>query len=220
MAIHGWRPSIAETLTVTRRRTPASRIASSSAVVTSLMTVVGPRPSVPTIEMTASCPATARRMSSRFRPSPCTIAFSPRTPTSPSGRRVNAVIECPRRKPSLRTKRPVRPVDPMTTMLRFDFSRSDCAALNAFMGETTPRTDLGPRKASLSIRGVLEPPRHRQSVDAKDFHLLVALDEEWSREEAVRALRASDVAWVAWKVDGGLTVQVWPHDAKKGIATL
>jgi len=50
--------------------------------------------------------------------------------------------------------------------------------------------------------------------------LLVSFDGEWSREEAVRALRASDVAWVAWKVDGGLTVQVWPHDAKKGIATL
>src|SRR3989441_7123349 len=37
---------------------------------------------------------------------------------------------------------------------------------------------MGSRKASLSIRVVLELGRHRQSVDAKDFRLLVALDED------------------------------------------
>src|SRR5436853_7782890 len=42
--IQGRRPSMAETLTVTMRRTPASRMAVSSARATSLMTVVGPRP--------------------------------------------------------------------------------------------------------------------------------------------------------------------------------
>src|SRR2546425_8694218 len=113
---------------------------------------------------------------------------------------------------------------------------------------------MGSRKAPLSIRGVLELGRHRQSVDAKDFHLLVALDEDarqsfhalgrkvslsapavrdrvrrleergivqgywvsivpavfwrlellvsfcgaWSRGEAAKALRAPDVAGIAW----------------------
>src|SRR3989441_11136298 len=37
---------------------------------------------------------------------------------------------------------------------------------------------MGSRKEPLSIRGVLELGRHRQSVDAKDFRLLVALDED------------------------------------------
>ncbi len=34
--------------------------------------------------------------------------------------------------------------------------------------------------------------------------LLVFFRGEKSREEAVKALGARDVAWVAWKVDGGL----------------
>ena len=43
--------------------------------------------------------------------------------------------------------------------------------------------------------------------------LLVSFDREWSREDALRAAGAPDVAWVAWKVDGGLTVQLWPRQA-------
>jgi len=50
--------------------------------------------------------------------------------------------------------------------------------------------------------------------------LLVSFDGEWSREEAVKALGAPDVAWVAWKVDGGVTIEVWPHDVKSAVATL
>src|SRR2546430_706901 len=114
--IQGRRPSMAETLTVTMRRTPASRMAVSSARATSLTTVVGPRPSGATIEITASCPRTARRMSSRFRPSPWTTPRSPWMSASASGRRVNAVIACCRRMPSSITSRPVRPLDPITAM--------------------------------------------------------------------------------------------------------
>jgi DNA-binding Lrp family transcriptional regulator len=50
--------------------------------------------------------------------------------------------------------------------------------------------------------------------------LLVSFDGDWSREEAIKALAAPDVAWVAWKVDGGLTVEVWPHDVGRAVATV
>ena len=50
--------------------------------------------------------------------------------------------------------------------------------------------------------------------------LLVFYQDEWTREEAVNALGAQDVAWVAWKVDGGLTVQVWPRNRKEPIEQL
>jgi DNA-binding Lrp family transcriptional regulator len=50
--------------------------------------------------------------------------------------------------------------------------------------------------------------------------LLVAFDGDWSRDEAIKALGAPDVAWVAWKVDGGVTIEVWPHDVEKAVATI
>ena len=50
--------------------------------------------------------------------------------------------------------------------------------------------------------------------------LLVSFDGDWSRDEALKALGAPDVAWIAWKVDGGLTVEVWPHDVERAVATL
>lgn len=51
--------------------------------------------------------------------------------------------------------------------------------------------------------------------------LLVFFEGEWTSADAERALAAPDVAWVAWKVDGSLTVQLWPRDvdrAMKGLA--
>ena len=42
----------------------------------------------------------------------------------------------------------------------------------------------------------------------------------WSRDDAIRVLGASDVAWVARKFDGGLTVKAWPLDAQRALATL
>ena len=50
--------------------------------------------------------------------------------------------------------------------------------------------------------------------------LLISFDKDWTREEALRALDAPDVAWVAWKVEGGLTIQVWPQDAKRAVETI
>ena len=42
--------------------------------------------------------------------------------------------------------------------------------------------------------------------------LLVFYLGEWTREDALKLVDLPDIGWVAWKVDGGLTVQVWPHD--------
>ena len=50
--------------------------------------------------------------------------------------------------------------------------------------------------------------------------LLVFFKGEWTREDALKALAAPDVAFVAWKLDGGLTVQVWPRDRKQPIKDL
>jgi DNA-binding Lrp family transcriptional regulator len=42
--------------------------------------------------------------------------------------------------------------------------------------------------------------------------LLVRFKGELTHADAVKALAVPDVVWVAWKLDGGLTVQVWPRD--------
>jgi DNA-binding Lrp family transcriptional regulator len=69
------------------------------------------------------------------------------------------------------------------------------------------------RLKKLQGRGILQG--YWLSVDPSVFdrdNLLVFFRGEWSRRDAVKVLGVPDVAWVAWKVDGGLTVQVWPHD--------
>src|SRR3989442_14819263 len=45
--------------------------------------------------------------------------------------------------------------------------------------------------------------------------LLVFYTDERTREEAVGALSGRDVAFVAWKVDRGLTVELWPRNQKE-----
>lgn len=50
--------------------------------------------------------------------------------------------------------------------------------------------------------------------------LLVFYQDERTREEALKALRVRDVAFVAWKVDGGLTVQLWPLDREESVTRL
>jgi DNA-binding Lrp family transcriptional regulator len=50
--------------------------------------------------------------------------------------------------------------------------------------------------------------------------LMVFYKGDWKREDAVKALSADDVAFVAWKLDGGLTVQTWPMDPRKPVKDL
>jgi DNA-binding Lrp family transcriptional regulator len=40
---------------------------------------------------------------------------------------------------------------------------------------------------------------------------------DFHRADAVRALLSRDVAWVAWKLDGGLAVHMWPTDREAAI---
>ncbi|TLZ43503.1 MAG: winged helix-turn-helix transcriptional regulator [Methanobacteriota archaeon] len=89
------------------------------------------------------------------------------------------------------------------------------------------------RRLSLSAPAIRERLRRLEgrgivqgywvSIDPTIFgreDVLVSFDKEWTRADAVRASEAPDVAWVAWKVDGGLTVELWPRDAKRGVETL
>lgn len=43
---------------------------------------------------------------------------------------------------------------------------------------------------------------------------------DWKRQDAVKALSVDDVVFVAWKLDGGLSVQTWPQDRRKPIKDL
>src|SRR5205807_241816 len=77
------------------------------------------------------------------------------------------------------------------------------------------------RLRRLEARGIVQG--YWVSVDPAIFRredLLVSFTKEWSREDAVRASNAPDVAWVAWKVEGGLTVQLWPRDADRALGNL
>src|SRR5437867_3342068 len=49
---------------------------------------------------------------------------------------------------------------------------------------------------------------------------IVFFDGDYTRKDALRILDAPDVASVGWKVDGGLSVQVWPHNRAQAIAEL
>ncbi len=50
--------------------------------------------------------------------------------------------------------------------------------------------------------------------------LLIIFQAQLTREDAKKALDARDVVWVAWKVDGGLTVQVWPKNREEAVRDL
>jgi DNA-binding Lrp family transcriptional regulator len=56
------------------------------------------------------------------------------------------------------------------------------------------------------------------ALDRED--LMVFYRGDWKREDALKALNVEDVAFVAWKLDGSLSVQVWPRDRTKPIKDL
>jgi len=61
------------------------------------------------------------------------------------------------------------------------------------------------------------------SIDPGIFQrddLLVFFRGEWTCKEALRALAAPEVAWVAWKMNGWLTVQLWPRDPRQALTAL
>src|SRR5215831_15495597 len=44
--------------------------------------------------------------------------------------------------------------------------------------------------------------------------LMLFFDGEWDHDSVLKALSVPDVAFAAWKLDGGVTVQLWPRDHK------
>jgi len=56
------------------------------------------------------------------------------------------------------------------------------------------------------------------ALDRED--LMVFYRGDWKRHDALKALDVEDVAFVAWKLDGSLSVQVWPMDRAKPIKDL
>jgi DNA-binding Lrp family transcriptional regulator len=50
--------------------------------------------------------------------------------------------------------------------------------------------------------------------------ILVFFTRERTREEVLRILKGPDVAYIGWKLDGGLTVAVWSDNVSRSIARL
>ena len=50
--------------------------------------------------------------------------------------------------------------------------------------------------------------------------LMVFYRGDWKREDALKALALDDVAFVTWKLDGGLSIQLWPKDHRKPVNVL
>ncbi len=50
--------------------------------------------------------------------------------------------------------------------------------------------------------------------------LLVFFTGDWARQDVVKALSAPDVVFAAWKLDGGVTVQLWPRDHRQPVKDL
>lgn len=77
------------------------------------------------------------------------------------------------------------------------------------------------RLRNLESRGVLQG--YMLSIDPSVFErddLILTFRGEFTRQDAVKALAAPDVAWVSWKLDGGLTVGVWSRDRAQTIEGL
>ncbi|TLZ70051.1 MAG: Lrp/AsnC family transcriptional regulator [Methanobacteriota archaeon] len=98
-------------------------------------------------------------------------------------------------------------------------ARQSLQALGRRVGLTAPA--VRERLHRLEERGILQG--YWVSIDPAIFgraNLLLYFGGEWSREDAAKTLDAPEVAWVAWKVDGGITVQLWPGDVERAVGAL
>ncbi len=48
--------------------------------------------------------------------------------------------------------------------------------------------------------------------DREDY--MVFFDGDWTRDSVIKTLSVPDVAFAAWKLDGGVTIQLWPKNHK------
>ena len=98
-------------------------------------------------------------------------------------------------------------------------ARQSLHALGRRVGLSAPA--VRDRLRRLESRGILQG--YWVSIDPTIFgrkDVLLFFGGEWSRDGAANALDAPDVAWVAWKVDGGVTVEVWPRTVAGGVTAV
>lgn len=98
-------------------------------------------------------------------------------------------------------------------------ARQSFRALGRHVGLSAPA--VRERLNRLAARGILQG--YWVSIDPAIFgrrDLLLSFGGEFDRDEAANLLTAPDIAWVAWKVDGGVTVQVWPLSVAPAVAAL
>ncbi len=77
------------------------------------------------------------------------------------------------------------------------------------------------RLRRLHSRGILHG--YMLSIDPSVFDcddLILDFRGEFTDQDAAKALAAPEVAWVSWKLDGGLTIGVWSRDRKQTIKNL
>ena len=101
----------------------------------------------------------------------------------------------------------------------FEDSRQSYRALGRRVSLSHPV--VGDRLRQLEKLGILRGffvTINPQALGRED--LLVRFDGEWSREDAEKALGSPDVVWVAWKLNGNLTVQLWPIDRERAMSIL
>lgn len=98
-------------------------------------------------------------------------------------------------------------------------ARASYRALGRRVGLTPPavRDRLRRMEAKGIFRGFWLTP-DPQCLGRED--LLVLFSGDRTREDLQSALKVPEVAWAAWKTDGGLTVQMWPRDAERAVRQL
>ncbi len=77
------------------------------------------------------------------------------------------------------------------------------------------------RLMRLESRGILQG--YMLSIDPSVFDrddLILSFRGQFTRQDAEKALAAPDVAWVSWKLDGGLSVGVWSRDRTETVKEL
>lgn len=92
----------------------------------------------------------------------------------------------------------------------YDNARQSYRSLGRIVSLSAPA--VRERVHGLEARGIIHGywvSPNPSIFDRQD--LLVFYQRERTRDDAVKALAVQDVAWVAWKIEGGLTVQVWPR---------
>src|SRR5947207_1936228 len=82
------------------------------------------------------------------------------------------------------------------------------------------RSDHGDSRFPVTCSFLLLRQRGSQCECLGRQDLLGAFDKEWTLEDARGALKADDVAWIAWKVDGSVTIELWPQDAPHAVRRL